>query len=261
MKKISVVIHTYNSEKYLERVLESVKEFDEILICDMYSNDRTLQIAENYGCRIVYHENIGWADPARKYAILQATHEWVLVVDSDELVPSALRKYLYEYIQNDGSKSALLIPFKNFKLGRFMHCAYPDKHIRFIRKDKFVDWPANVHSKVIINGEVSEIPNNRKDLAFIHLANEPIDVTIRKMNFYTDKERIRRQHRNYGWFALIFHPIIRFFRFYIAKGGIRDGKAGFIWAMESAYYKFITIAKVIESKIDPDKDWDEDIKP
>lgn len=259
--KISVVIHTFNAEKHLERVLESVKEFDEILICDMYSNDRTLEIAKKYGCRIIYHENIGWADPARKYAILQATHEWVLIVDSDELVPTALREYLYKYIQNEETESALSIPFRNFKLGRFMHCAYPDMHVRFIRKDKFIDWPAKIHSKAIIDGKIGKIPKKHKDLAFIHLANEPIEVTIRKMNTYTNKEQERRKERNYGWFALIFHPIMPFFRFYILKGGIRDGKAGFIWAVESAYYKFITVAKVIESKKDPDKDWDEDIKP
>ena len=43
--KISVVIQTYNSEQFLERVLNSVKEFDEIVVCDMYSTDRTIEIA------------------------------------------------------------------------------------------------------------------------------------------------------------------------------------------------------------------------
>ena len=47
LMKISVVIHTYNSEKFLERVLNSVSGFDEIVICDMYSTDKTLEIAKN----------------------------------------------------------------------------------------------------------------------------------------------------------------------------------------------------------------------
>ena len=51
--KISVVINTYNAEQHLEEVLESVKDFDEILICDMESTDHTLEIAQRYGCRIV----------------------------------------------------------------------------------------------------------------------------------------------------------------------------------------------------------------
>jgi glycosyltransferase involved in cell wall biosynthesis len=43
--RISVVINTYNAEKHLEKVLDSVKQFDEIVLCDMYSTDKTLEIA------------------------------------------------------------------------------------------------------------------------------------------------------------------------------------------------------------------------
>ncbi|MBQ5705156.1 MAG: glycosyltransferase, partial [Bacteroidaceae bacterium] len=50
---ISVVINTYNASKHLTEVLETVKDFDEVLICDMESTDNTLEIAEKYGCRIV----------------------------------------------------------------------------------------------------------------------------------------------------------------------------------------------------------------
>ena len=41
--KISVVINTYNAEQHLERVLESVKGFDEVLVCDMESTDATVE--------------------------------------------------------------------------------------------------------------------------------------------------------------------------------------------------------------------------
>ena len=44
--KISVVINTYNAERDLERVLDAVKDFDEVLICDMESTDKTLDIAK-----------------------------------------------------------------------------------------------------------------------------------------------------------------------------------------------------------------------
>ena len=50
---ISVVINTYNAQEHLVKVLESVKEFDEIVICDMQSTDDTLSIAQRYGCKIV----------------------------------------------------------------------------------------------------------------------------------------------------------------------------------------------------------------
>ena len=52
--KISVVINTYNASQHLERVLETVKDFDEIVICDMESTDDTCDIAKRYGCRLLF---------------------------------------------------------------------------------------------------------------------------------------------------------------------------------------------------------------
>ena len=53
---ISVVINTYNAERHLAEVLETVKGFDEVLVCDMESTDQTIEIAKRYGCRIVIFE-------------------------------------------------------------------------------------------------------------------------------------------------------------------------------------------------------------
>lgn len=257
--KISVVIHTYNAEQYLERVLESVKDFDEILICDMYSTDRTLEIADKYNCRVIYFERVGThPEPARSFAIASATYDWVLVVDADEVVQPALKDFLYEQVKKPDCPAGIRIPRKNYILGRFMHSAYPDYMLRFFKKEG-TTWPPNVHSTAQVQGEIYTIPKKHKEMAFIHLANEPISVTIRKMNTYTDLEVERRRERKYGYFALIFHPFFRFLRFYILKGGFRDGIPGLIWACEYAYYKFVTVAKVIESKVKPE-DYDTDLK-
>ena len=51
--RISVVINTRNAEQHLQQVLEAVKGFDEVLVCDMESEDATLDIARRNGCRIV----------------------------------------------------------------------------------------------------------------------------------------------------------------------------------------------------------------
>ena len=74
--KISVVINTFNSDRFLNQCLRSVEKFDEIVLCDMHSTDGTIAIAEKYGCRIVYHERTGIVEPARNYAIAQAENEW-----------------------------------------------------------------------------------------------------------------------------------------------------------------------------------------
>ena len=95
--KISVVIQTYNSEQFLERVLNSVKEFDEIVVCDMYSTDRTIEIARKFDCKIVYHKKTDFCEPARNFAIHSATYDWVLVVDSDEIVPDVYKRQSHRW--------------------------------------------------------------------------------------------------------------------------------------------------------------------
>ena len=66
--KISVVVNTYNAERHLQRVIEALKGFDEILVCDMESTDRTVEIARNNGCRVVTFPKAGHSivEPARE---------------------------------------------------------------------------------------------------------------------------------------------------------------------------------------------------
>ncbi len=253
--KISVVIQTLNSEKFLERVLQSVKAFDEIVICDMYSTDKTIEIAERYNCKIVFHEKTNYCEPARNFAIQAASHEWVLVVDSDEIVPDALRKYLYEFIQSPDTLNGIWIPRKNYLMGRFMHGDYPDYILRFFRKEGAY-WPPYVHTVPQLTGKTVKIPKQRKDLAFIHLINNPLELRLTKLNTYTTKEITKRANHNFPLGAIFYAPAYRFFKAYILKGGFKDGKAGLVNAGMDAFYKFTTIAKIWESRVNP-----EDIDP
>lgn len=255
--KISVVINTFNAEKHLERVLDYVKEFDEIVICDMHSTDRTLDIAHKFKCTIVHHEKTGVVEPARNFAIQSAAHEWVLVIDADEIVPKELRNYLYEQISQPECPKGIRIPMKNYFMGHLMRAAYPSYLLRFFKKDS-VNWPPAVHSQPEINGQIYNIPSHRKDLAFIHLANDSVQTNIRKTNTYTEQEIEKRRKKKYGFFTIIYEPFFRFFKFYIIKGGFLDGKAGLIYASLNAFYKFTTIAKIWESTLQ-EKDMDQDL--
>ena len=82
--RISVVINTYNARQHLAKVLESVKDFDEVVVCDMESTDDTVAIAEQYGCKVVTFPkgNHTCCEPARTFAIQSASNPWVFVVDA-----------------------------------------------------------------------------------------------------------------------------------------------------------------------------------
>ena len=247
--RISVVINTYNAERDLEQVLESVKGFDEVLICDMESTDRTIAIAEVYGCRVVTfaRQGVSIVEPAREFAIHEATCEWVLVVDADEIVTPALREYLYQYIADPACADGLYIPRKNYFMGRFMRSLYPDHILRFFRRDK-THWPPVIHCTPEVGGTVVKIPASRLELAFEHLANDSVADIVRKANTYSEYEVPRRRQKNYGVPALLLRPLVRAFKMYVLKQGFRDGIPGLIHAGLEGYYQFVVVAKLLEER-------------
>lgn len=244
-KQISVVLNTYNAEKYLDEVLKSVSCFDEIVVCDMESVDGTLSIAKKYGCKIVTFPkgNNKICEPARDFAIRSATFDWVLVVDADEIIPMALRDYLYNRINEPGFDSALAIPRRNMFMGR-PTTALPDYQLRFFLKDR-TKWQPVIHSRPEIDGRIENVPV-RKDLYIIHLDNPTISERLDKLNRYSDYEVSKRRGRTYGITSLLFKPAWFFFRDYVIGRGFRDGWRGLVRAYLSMIYQVVFLAKIKE---------------
>lgn len=245
-QRISVVMNTYNAEAFLPRVMESVKGFDEIVVVDMHSTDRTRDIARGYGARIVDHERCGICEPARNAAIQAATNPWVLIVDADEEVPSSLRDYLYETVSHSDAPDAIKIPRVNSFMGREMRCLYPDYVTRFARKDR-IYWPPVIHAAPEVNGRVKCIPRDMRNLALIHLEKNDVASRLEKLDRYTKQEVVRRGARKYGKPGYLIKPFGRFFRSYVLKGGWRDGRPGFIWGILEAQYKIATMLRQEEA--------------
>src|SRR5579883_1198418 len=115
--RISAVINTLNEEKNLPFALQSVCTWvDEIVVVDMHSTDRTLEIAREFGARIFLHEPMGFAEPARAFALARATGDWILLLDADEVVPFSLSRRLLSIAANNES-DAVLIPWLNYVFG------------------------------------------------------------------------------------------------------------------------------------------------
>ena len=247
--KISVVINTYNAETFLQEVIDAVKDFDEVLICDMESTDRTLDIARQNGCRIVTFPkaNHKSAEPARTFAIQSASSDWVLVVDADEIVTPELRDALYRKIQEPDAPQGLYIPRLNQFMGKTLTCAYPDYQLRFFIKEG-TEWPPYVHTFPKVNGRLEYLPKNRRELAFIHLANDSVHNIMEKDNRYSDNDVDKKAGKQYGAGALLWRPFWRFFKCYVMEGGWRDGIQGLIYAGLKGVYQFELVAKIIERR-------------
>ncbi len=246
--KISVVINTYQAEVHLARVLESVKTFDEVVVCDMESTDHTVEIAQHHGARVVTFAKADHksAEPARTFAIQSATSPWVLVVDADEIVTPGLRDYLYRRIAEPDCPQGLYIPRRNRFMGQEQHSSWPDFQLRFFVREGTV-WPPYVHTFPQVQGRVDYLPRKR-ELAFDHLADDTLSSLMKKTDSYTDNEVDKKMARNYGLGALVGRPLWRLLRNYFVKGGWKDGLPGIIHAGMDAVYQFVLVAKCIERK-------------
>lgn len=247
-QKISVVINTYNAERHLGQVLDSLTGFDEVVVCDMESTDSTRDIVKDYGCKIItFPKNEHKiCEPARDFAIHSATYEWVLVVDADEIVPTSLREYLYQCIGNPDFNYALAIPRINRFLGGEA-TGSPDYQLRFFRQQSAV-WPPIIHARPMIDGPIKYIPAKR-EYSLIHLDDPSLSQRISKMNIYTDYEVPKRLNKNYGIFKMIFRPIWFFLKSYVFGGGFKDGKRGVINAYMASTYQIMLLSKLYEEKM------------
>ena len=246
--KISVVINTYNEESSLPEILEYVKDFDEILVCDMESTDKTVEIACEKGCRIITFPkgNSTIAEPARDFAIHSAIYPWVLTVDADEIIPAALKQYLYDYIKGENCADGLMIPRRNFVMNIFVKNSYPDYQLRFFKRDK-ATWPPYVHSKPVIDGTIEKINASQMELAMIHKS-MTLHTKLAKMNTYTTNEIERRPNERVNILRIFVKCTFRFFQSYILRGGIFQGISGLVLAVNEANYKFYTLVKIWEHR-------------
>ncbi len=247
MMEVTAIIHTRNAERYLQEVIDRLKDFDEIMIVDMESSDATLDIARRNGCRIVPVEPCGYADPLRDYAMRQAKNDWVLFVDADEIIPDQLSEYIRKFIVEPGKNRALMIPRKNYFLDIWNTATYPDYQVRLLDR-RACEWPAHVHSKPEVKGRVAQIPRRRSDLAMLHKAPTTAEI-IERMNRYTTFEQQRKSNRKITLFTLWFRPKMRFFKSYILKGGWRNGIAGYMSARHDANYQYYYLMKIYEAQM------------
>ena len=235
--RISVIINTYNAEQHLRKVLDSVKDFDEVVVCDMESTDHTLDVAREYGCKIVTFpkENHTCCEPARTFAIQSASSKWAFVVDADEIVTPELREELYQIIKNPDCAAGYYIPRQNMFMSMF---------VRDFLLREGTEWPPYIHSLPKVSGRVEKL-KARKEARLLHLMDETMHEYIDKMNVYTDNETNKKQ---YGTMALFWRPVWRFFKSYVMDGSFRMGTRGLIRSLMAAQYQFILVSKIIEKR-------------
>lgn len=252
--KISVVINTLNEERNVGRAIESVKWADEIIVCDMYSEDKTVEIAKKLGAKIFCHKREDFVEPARNFAISKASNDWVLILDSDEEIPQSLALKIEELTKNADNVNYVEIPRKNTIFNKWMKASmwWPDYHIRLFRKGKVV-WNNTIHSKPQIEGKGVILPQE-EPFAITHHNYQFVSQFIERMNRYSSIQarELKNQSVVFEWEDLIEKPLGEFLSRFFAQKGYLDGLHGFALSLLQAFSFFVVYLKLWEfSKFKP----------
>lgn len=185
--KISVVINTKNSASTLKQCLQSVKWADEIIVVDMHSLDDTVEIAKKYTDKVYSFKDVGFVEPARNFAIGKASGEWILVVDADEEITSALKSEILTIIEHTDI-SCFALPRKNIVLGDWLQTAgwWPDYQLRLFKRGA-VAWQDTIHSIPKVEGKIRRLPAS-DSFAILHHNYQSVEDFIERLNRYTSKE-------------------------------------------------------------------------
>jgi len=242
MKKLSVVLATYNEEENIGRCLESVKDFaDEIVIADGKSNDKTVSIAEKFGAKIISTTNKPNFHINKQIAIDAAKGEWILQLDADEVVDSKLRNEIKDVIGSNPVENGYFLPRKNYFLGRFLMKGgqYPDYTVRLYRNGKGRLPQKDVHEQAVVDGEIGYLKN-----ALLHYPYKDFSFYVSKWNRYNNffanqinedmkkKNAIKKIVAGLGY--LVLRPAHWLFTTYLRHKGFYDSWQGFVFSFMSA---------------------------
>ncbi len=244
-EKISILIPAFNSEKTIRNTLESVKWADEILVCDSWSTDRTLEIAREYGARVIQHEYINSA-LQKNWAIPQCAHEWVLIVDTDEVVEDELKKEIQSVLRKpDPGTDGYWIPRKNFIYGKWMRHGgiYPDLQLRFFRRDKGLYETREVHAHLKVSGRAGRFNGH-----FLHEGFKDFKTWTLKLDRYVryETDELIKQNKKFRLSRVTVYPVLVFARSYFWQRGFLEGYRGFLLAVLDAFYYYATYARLYE---------------
>lgn len=246
-QKITVIIPCHNEESNIAACLESVQWADEILVVDSYSNDATLEIARRYTDRILQHEYINYA-AQNTWAIPQASHEWVLIVDCDERVDSSLRDEILKLLRGKPQKEGYWMYRDNYLFDKLVkHSGWGrDRVLRLVRRDAARYAEKRVHAEIKIQDP------GKLHGRLTHYSVTDISSWVNKINRYSSWKAQDKCERGVSrpFLHLLFRPPIRFAKDFILRRGFLDGWRGFLIASMSAFAELIMSAKLIQGKTD-----------
>ena len=242
MIEASVYIICKNEEKHIRRVLESVRDFSEIIVVDSGSSDNTLNIVKEFTNNIIHQDWLGFAKQ-KEFAKNLCTKDWVLNLDADEEITNKLKNEIVKTIK-ENKIDGLNIKISSSFMGEFnSEKSKFNRRIRFFRKSAGYYPEKLVHESIVVNGKINDADGFIYDYGTLDLKTH-----LNKINEYSSlraEEKFAKNKKASIIKLLLVFPL-SFIKSFIIKRGFLNGFRGFIAAMNNSFYAFLKEAKLYE---------------
>ncbi len=258
---VSVLILTLNEEQNITNCIRSVRWSDDIVVLDSFSCDKTVQIAESLGARVIQRPFDNWS-AHQNWALenIDFKHDWVYYSDADEVVTQELRDELLSVARDSSSgEVAYWVRYKNYFWGRWIkHCGiYPVWVLRLF-KPHHIRWERIVNPKPVVNGKTGRLHQHFEHYSFnkgmcewlikhahyaqgeaIEAIKEIDEGSLKIREFTSPDPTTRRRALQKLSLRLPFRPLQRFIYMYVLKLGFLDGWPGFTYCRLLSMYEYM----------------------
>lgn len=236
--RLSVVMIAKNAADLLPDCLASVAWADELILLDSGSTDDTVDVARAAGVNVFINADWQGYGTQRQRAQQYATGDYVLMIDTDERVTPELRQAIQRVLTAPQPDAVYSIARRNYFLGRFMRHSgwYPDRVMRLYPRTRYQYNDNQVHESLSCNNA----PVIALEGDLLHLTCRDFASFQRKqLSYATAWAQERHQLGKKTSLAGIFsHTMGAFLKTLVLRGGVLDGKQGWLLAVVNAQYTF-----------------------
>lgn len=236
--RLSVVMIAKNAADLLPDCLASVAFADEIVLLDSGSQDDTVDIARRAGVNVFTDTDWQGYGIQRQRAQAHATGDYILMIDTDERMTPELARAIQSVLASPQPDAIYSIARRNYFLGRFMRHSgwYPDRVMRLYPREKFQYNRNAVHESL----ESAGAPVINLDGDLLHLTcRDFASFQQKQLNYANAWARERHQHgKKTSLIGIFAHTLGAFAKTLLLRGGVLDGKQGWLLAVVNAQYTF-----------------------
>lgn len=231
------MIIAQDEERTIGSVIDAAAPLvSEIIVVDSGSTDGTIEIARRKGAKVIHQDWLGFADQ-KNFAMSQASGDWILSLDADEILTPALVDEIRKL-----SESSDFGTYDGYKLPRVLYIGdtpvrhggfYPDAQLRLIKRGAGVFGKRMVHEAIKITGPVRTLEHHMDHYGYKSEAD--FGAAMEKYARLSASEYQARGDKP-DLLAENFKPLWTFFYRYLLRGGILDGALGLRLALRYSQY-------------------------